>query len=159
MHLSHIPQYVAILNKNVHIYMLNGALWDTGQICEIALVYKLFAFLCLLCLSTDCNIFMGSLCGHCGSHGSHLLIWFNLSDYIHNKMWHEITYLWRESSRSPMDSLREGLVRRNLVLFHSQTSTAAAVAEVWEWLNNFTPHLYLRMVTWTVPGLKLIHVN
>ena len=39
MHLSHIPQYI-ILNKNVHISALNGALWDMGQvqygICEIA---------------------------------------------------------------------------------------------------------------------------
>ena len=31
MHLSHIPQYT-IRNSNVHIYVLNGALWDIGQV-------------------------------------------------------------------------------------------------------------------------------
>ena len=38
MHLSHIPQ-CTIQNRNVHISVLNGALWDMGQvhcgICEI----------------------------------------------------------------------------------------------------------------------------
>ena len=31
MHLSHIPQYT-IQNRNVHISVLNGALWDMGQV-------------------------------------------------------------------------------------------------------------------------------
>ena len=38
IHLSHIPQCI-IQNRNVHIFVQNGALWDTGQvhcgICEI----------------------------------------------------------------------------------------------------------------------------
>ena len=38
MHLSHIPQ-CTVQNRNVHISVLNGALWDMGQvyygICEI----------------------------------------------------------------------------------------------------------------------------
>ena len=38
MHLSHIPQYT-IHNRNVHITVVNGVLWDIGQvhcrICEI----------------------------------------------------------------------------------------------------------------------------
>ena len=41
MHLSHIPQ-CTIQNRNVHISVLNGALWDMGQvhrgICEIGLL-------------------------------------------------------------------------------------------------------------------------
>ena len=40
MHLSHIPQ-CTIQNRNVHISVLNGALWDMGQvhcwICEFGL--------------------------------------------------------------------------------------------------------------------------
>ena len=40
MHLSHIPQ-CTIQNRNVHISVLNSALWDMGQvhcgICEIGL--------------------------------------------------------------------------------------------------------------------------
>ena len=39
MHLSHIPQ-CTILNRNVHISVLNGALWDMGKcigLCEIGL--------------------------------------------------------------------------------------------------------------------------
>ena len=31
MHLSHIPQYT-IQNRNVHISVLNGVLWDMGQV-------------------------------------------------------------------------------------------------------------------------------
>ena len=31
MHLSHIPQYT-IQNRNVHISVLNGVLWDVGQV-------------------------------------------------------------------------------------------------------------------------------
>ena len=41
MHLSHIPQ-CTIQNRNVHISVLNGALWDMKQehcgICEIGLL-------------------------------------------------------------------------------------------------------------------------
>ena len=40
MHLSHIPQYT-IQNRNVHISVLNGVLWNKGKlhrtICEIGL--------------------------------------------------------------------------------------------------------------------------
>ena len=40
MHLFHIPEY-SIQNRNVHISVLNGALWDMEQvhsgICEIGL--------------------------------------------------------------------------------------------------------------------------
>ena len=31
MHLSHIPQCI-IQNRNVHIFVLNGALWDMEQV-------------------------------------------------------------------------------------------------------------------------------
>ena len=31
MHLSHIPQCI-FENRNVHISVLNGVLWDTGQV-------------------------------------------------------------------------------------------------------------------------------
>ena len=48
MHLSHIQQ-CAIQNRNVHIYVLNGALWDMEQvhcgICEISQLYHLFMLL------------------------------------------------------------------------------------------------------------------
>ena len=41
MHMSHIPQCI-IQNRNVHISVLNGALWDIGQvqlgICEASLL-------------------------------------------------------------------------------------------------------------------------
>ena len=41
-HLSHIPQ-CTIQKKNVHIYVLNGALWDMGEvhcgICEMGLTH------------------------------------------------------------------------------------------------------------------------
>ena len=41
MHLSHIPQYT-IQNRNVHLSVLNGVLWDMEQlywkICEIGLI-------------------------------------------------------------------------------------------------------------------------
>ena len=43
MHLSHIPQYT-IQKRNVHISVLNGVLWDMGQvhcgICEIGPLLK-----------------------------------------------------------------------------------------------------------------------
>ena len=43
MHLSHIPQCI-IQNRNVHISVLNWALWDMGQvqcgICEIGLFFN-----------------------------------------------------------------------------------------------------------------------
>ena len=43
MHLSHIPQHT-IQNRNVHISVLNGVLWDMGQvhwgICEIGQFYN-----------------------------------------------------------------------------------------------------------------------
>ena len=36
MHLSHTPQ-CTILNKNVHIFVMNGALWEMGQVyCRIS---------------------------------------------------------------------------------------------------------------------------
>ena len=45
MHLSHNPQHT-IQNKNVHISVLNGALWNMGQvhfgICEIDLGWVFF---------------------------------------------------------------------------------------------------------------------
>ena len=45
MHLSHIPQGT-IQNRNVHISVLNGALWDMGQVhygtCEIDLMDPFF---------------------------------------------------------------------------------------------------------------------
>ena len=43
MHLLRIPQYT-IQSKNVHIFILNGALWDMEQvhcgICEIGLWFR-----------------------------------------------------------------------------------------------------------------------
>ena len=42
MHLSHIPQYT-IQNRNVHISVQNGVLWDMGQmhcgICQTGLLF------------------------------------------------------------------------------------------------------------------------
>ena len=45
MHLSHIPQYT-IQDRNVHISVLNGVLWDMEHvqcgICEVALLWQIF---------------------------------------------------------------------------------------------------------------------
>ena len=47
MHLSHIPQFT-IQNRNVHISVLNGALWDMGQvhcgICELGQYYVMWIY-------------------------------------------------------------------------------------------------------------------
>ena len=47
MHLFHIPQ-CSIQNRNVHISVLNGALWDMEQvhsgICEIGLLWRYMLF-------------------------------------------------------------------------------------------------------------------
>ena len=48
MHLFHIPQYT-IQNRNVHISVLNGALWDMKQvhcgICEYGPLEAMFSYL------------------------------------------------------------------------------------------------------------------
>ena len=48
MHLFHISQ-CTILNRNMHIYVLNGALWDMGQVncLRIWSIISAIPFLCL----------------------------------------------------------------------------------------------------------------
>ena len=50
MHLAHIPQYT-IQNRNVHISVVNGMLWDMRQVycsvCEIDLLGNVCRKLCI----------------------------------------------------------------------------------------------------------------
>ena len=57
----------------------------------------------------------------------------NYSNYIHYKVWGEMTYSFQNVN--------------------------GTTVEVWEWISDFIPYLTVHMITWPSCGLKLIDVN
>ena len=118
MHPFYIPQ-CSIQNRNVHISVLNGALWDLEQvhsgICEIGLLYTKFAL-------------------GCG------LLWFAVVWHWSITLFHDDVIIWkhfprywpfmRGSHRSPVKSPHKGPEWRGALMF------SLICAWINRWVNN-----------------------
>ena len=73
MHQSHIPQYT-IQNRNVHISVLNGVLWDMGKvhcdICEIGLFMLSLVLSDWCCFSVEYCLRHIHVCGKADMYGT-----------------------------------------------------------------------------------------